>query len=105
MCYTRAYSVVRILVTGGAGFVGSHLTETLSAHGHEITIVDNLSNGRVEWSPSDCRIIEADLTEPSVADNIVTDDLDAVFHLASRKDVNDDDLQEQFQDNMPCFAA
>ena len=39
---------MRILITGGAGFIGSHLTDRLVADGHEITILDNLATGNKE---------------------------------------------------------
>ena len=38
----------RALVSGGAGFIGSHLTELLLERGHEVTVIDNLSMGRIE---------------------------------------------------------
>jgi nucleoside-diphosphate-sugar epimerase len=37
---------MRILITGGAGFIGSHLSERLLAEGHDITVIDNFSTGR-----------------------------------------------------------
>ena len=39
---------MRIIVTGGAGFIGSHLSETLINEGHEVTVLDNFSTGRKE---------------------------------------------------------
>ena len=39
---------MRILITGGAGFIGSHLAEALLERGHEVTVIDNLSTGRFE---------------------------------------------------------
>ena len=39
---------MRTVVTGGAGFIGSHLTDLLIANGHEVVVIDNLSRGRVE---------------------------------------------------------
>ncbi len=39
---------MKILITGGAGFIGSHLAERLLAEGHQVSIIDNLSTGRLE---------------------------------------------------------
>ena len=43
---THQDSAMKILVTGGAGFIGSHVTELLIAAGHEVHVLDNLSTGR-----------------------------------------------------------
>ena len=52
---------MRILVTGGAGFIGSHIAERLLARGHEVAIVDNLSSGKRENVPGGARFYEADV--------------------------------------------
>jgi UDP-glucose 4-epimerase len=52
---------MRILLTGGAGFIGSHVTELLLSRGHEIAIVDDLSSGRRENIPDEARFYEADV--------------------------------------------
>ena len=44
---------MRVLVTGGAGFIGSHVADSLLAHGHEVAVVDDLSRGRPENVPAD----------------------------------------------------
>src|SRR5438093_10881059 len=43
-----AHKQLKYLVTGGYGFVGSHLVERLVRHGHEVTVLDNLSNGQLD---------------------------------------------------------
>jgi UDP-glucose 4-epimerase len=57
---TRAANV-RVLLTGGAGFIGSHVAEQLLAQGHEVAIIDDLSTGGRENLPSGARFYEADI--------------------------------------------
>ena len=84
------------LVTGGAGFVGSHLVEKLLARNVDVTVVDDLSAGRESWIPDEARFIEGDLSNRDTIESVVTERIDVVFHLASRKDVNDADPRGQF---------
>jgi len=88
----------RLLVTGGAGFVGSHLVSRLLADGAAVTVVDNCSNGSRERVPDDARFVEADLTDPDSLDGVL-DDIDRVFHLAASKLVDTDRPHGQFADN------
>lgn len=84
---------MKILVTGGAGFIGSHLCDALIAHGHNITIVDNLVLGRKEniahliGNPR-FRFIEVDLLDLPPMRKIFTEDkFDMVYHLAANSDI------------------
>jgi UDP-glucose 4-epimerase len=72
---------VRALVTGGAGFIGSHLVDALVARGDEVTVVDDLSTGRRDYLNAAARLLEHDVREPFETD------ADAVFHLAAQADV------------------
>lgn len=87
------------LVTGGAGFIGTHLGERLLSNGHAVTVVDDLSNGNREWIPEGATFIEGDLTESETLTNTIDEQYDLVYHLASRKAVNDDDPRSQFREN------
>ncbi|MFC7114622.1 NAD-dependent epimerase/dehydratase family protein [Natronoarchaeum sp. GCM10025703] len=89
----------RILLAGGAGFIGSHLVARLLADGNKVRIADDCSNGRREWVPKDAEFIEADLTTEDGVAKAVTSDLDLVFHLAAHKSVNDEDPKSQFAAN------
>ena len=70
---------MRVLVTGGGGFIGSHVAEALVRQGHEVRIVDRGPATRV----AGCELIEADLNEPGVAAAAVAG-VDAVSHQAAR---------------------
>jgi UDP-glucose 4-epimerase len=78
---------MRVLITGGAGFVGSHLADALLAAGHEVTAFDNLSTGSIDniehlkAHPRFRYTIESVQNEPVVAEQI--DRCDVVFHLAA----------------------
>src|SRR2546425_10628332 len=77
----------RVLVTGGASFIGSHLVDTLAARGARIRVVDNLSSGheanlREHLAKGTVELVRADLTEPDVAPRVV-DGMSVVFHLAA----------------------
>jgi len=84
-------SVQRIFVTGGAGFIGSHLVDILLPQGYEVTVYDNLSNGRLEFIKHHFgnprfQFIQADVLDISV----LTDCLqghDLVWHLAANTDI------------------
>jgi UDP-glucose 4-epimerase len=71
------------LVTGGAGFIGSHLTRLLLATGRNVTVVDNLSVGRRETVPPEARFVHGDIRDPSALADALTG-VDCVFHLAAQ---------------------
>ena len=78
------------VVTGGAGFIGSHLVDLLLKNGHHVCIIDNLSTGRlanIESFSDEVKFIEADLGEESGKwiDHITS--ADYIFHLASLADI------------------
>jgi UDP-glucose 4-epimerase len=77
---------VRAVVTGGAGFIGSHVVDALLARGDGVTVVDNLTSGRRENVPEGATLVEADIREP--LDAVFADAVPGVvFHLAAQIDV------------------
>ncbi len=70
------------LVTGGAGFIGSHLAERLINAGHEVTILDDLSTGKKENIHNNSRLIVGSITDGPVWDEALSG-VDGVFHLAA----------------------
>jgi UDP-glucose 4-epimerase len=72
---------MRTLVTGGAGFIGSHLVDALVARGEEVVVLDDLSTGRREFVHPAATLLEHDVREPYETD------AEVVFHLAAQADV------------------
>jgi UDP-glucose 4-epimerase len=77
---------VRAIVTGGAGFIGSHVAEALLARGDEVHVVDNLASGKRENVPRDATFHERDIREDlsELFDEVQPE---ACFHLAAQADV------------------
>jgi UDP-glucose 4-epimerase len=80
------YEAVRAIVTGGAGFIGSHLVDALLARGDEILVVDNLARGKREHVPPGVELVERDIREP-LGDLFGRFRPDVCFHLAAQADV------------------
>jgi UDP-glucose 4-epimerase len=78
------------LVTGGAGFIGSHVADALLARGARVTVIDNFSTGFREFLPARdrLRIVEADLLDAPRVDEAMRG-VDFVFHLAANADIKD----------------
>lgn len=75
--------MARVLITGGAGYVGSHCAKALDAAGHECVVLDNLSSGSrdfARWGTT----IEADIRDATALDNVFSEQrIDAVLHFAA----------------------
>ncbi|WP_432508380.1 NAD-dependent epimerase/dehydratase family protein [Halorubrum ezzemoulense] len=89
----------RVLVTGGAGLVGSHLAADLLDRGATVLVADDLSKGTRDRVPEGAAFVEADMTDPDDVARVVTDDLDVVFHFAAYTDTNYDDDRALFEEN------
>ncbi len=75
------------LITGGAGFIGSHLAEALTAQGRKVRVVDNLSTGRLSnLDGFDVEFLQGDVADPNIAVQ-ACQDVERVFHMAARPSV------------------
>ena len=78
---------MRALVTGGAGFIGSHLADALVAAGHEVIVVDDLSRGRREQVPDGAELVVLDICDGALTDVVAQAAPEVVFHEAAQIDV------------------
>ncbi len=78
---------MKILITGGAGFIGSHLTDRLVADGHQVTVLDNLATGRKEnlaahLEGNTIKFVEGSILDLLLIENLVSE-TEYIFHLAA----------------------
>jgi UDP-glucose 4-epimerase len=78
---------MKILVTGGAGFIGSHIADAFISHGHQVAIIDNLVTGRRENLNPQATFYEMDICDPAIAEIFQREQFDAVCHQAAQMDV------------------
>lgn len=84
---------MNLLITGGAGFIGSHLDDALIARGHNITVVDNLVLGRIEniqhlMATPNFKFVKADLLDMDIMRTVFAEgNFDMVYHLAANSDI------------------
>ena len=72
------------LVTGGAGFIGSHLVDRLVDEGHKVIVVDDLSSGKLKNLNPAATFHHTDINHPSLQDIFHREEPDLVFHLAAQ---------------------
>jgi UDP-glucose 4-epimerase len=87
----------RALVTGGAGFVGSHVVRALLERSYEVTVIDDLSNGKRDQVPPGVEFIEADLATPDAYEPLGERRFDVVYHIAAQAS-NAISVREPFRD-------
>lgn len=80
---------MKLFVTGGAGYIGSIVAESLLAEGHDVTVVDNLSTGHERAVPGACRFVKGDIRDAAVLSSVFLERVDAVLHFAARSVVSE----------------
>lgn len=78
---------MNILVTGGAGFIGSHLTKRLLMEGHSVSVVDNLSTGKLENVPSAAHFYHLDIRDKKLSSVLIKETPQIIYHLAAQTSV------------------
>lgn len=78
---------MKILVTGGAGFIGSHVAEAYVAAGHEVVVVDDLSSGKPHQVPAGARLVQMDVRAPEIREVFRAERPELLSHHAAQMDV------------------
>src|SRR5688500_9519544 len=77
----------KVLVTGGAGFIGSHIAEAYLREGWEVVVLDDLSRGRESNVPKGVRFVRADIRSPEARETLATGRFNVLNHHAAQIDV------------------
>lgn len=78
---------MKILVTGGAGFIGSHIVDALIAQGHEVAVMDNLITGRKENLNAQAKFYHVDIRDQEIENIFQRERFEVVYHQAAQMDV------------------
>jgi UDP-glucose 4-epimerase len=102
MAGSREDSSVNVLVTGGAGYIGSHMVRALVGAGHRVVVVDDLSSGFIDAVAPEATFVCADVRAATVGEILRDHAIEAVFHFASRIQVGESVTHPRlyFRDNL-----
>lgn len=92
-----------VLVTGGAGYIGSALVQSLLQENYEVVVLDNLINGQKELLPKEVDFIEGDILNKENLTRLFSDyKFDSIFHLAAKKAVGESEIEpyQYYQNNV-----
>jgi UDP-glucose 4-epimerase len=79
--------MMKICVTGGAGFIGSHLADRLVDRGDEVVIIDNLLTGNRQWVSPKARFLEMDIRDPKIPKLFEQERFELLIHFAAQMDI------------------
>jgi UDP-glucose 4-epimerase len=97
---------LKILVTGGAGFIGSHVTDALIAAGHVVVVLDNLTSGRIENLHPKATFIQGDIRDKKLIENVFAEHrFDVVNHHAAQMDVRKSVTDPIFDAEVNIFGS
>lgn len=96
---------MKILVTGGAGFIGSTLVDELIKQGHRVSVIDNLSTGKKEYLNSKAEFYKIDICSPAIGKIFKREKFNYVFHLAAQVDVRISVANPEFDNKVNALGS
>jgi UDP-glucose 4-epimerase len=102
---TMKNTMSKILVTGGAGFIGSNLVDELVKLGHKVCVIDNLLTGEKEYLNSRAKFYKADICSPAIDKIFKHEKFDYVFHLAAQIDVRVSVARPEFDNKVNAMGS
>jgi UDP-glucose 4-epimerase len=90
---------VNILVTGGAGFIGSHIVNTYIEAGHCVTVIDNLSSGMLQFLNPKAKFYEINILDPKITEILKSEKINAINHHAAQISVSKSLINPLFDAN------
>jgi UDP-glucose 4-epimerase len=97
--------MAKMLVTGGAGFIGSHVVELFLEKGFEVVILDDLSTGRVSNINPQAKFYQMDIRDPKVREVFITERPDYISHHAAQMDVRRSVAQPLFDADVNILGS
>ncbi len=97
--------MAKILVTGGAGFIGSHVVDLFVSHGYEVAIVDDLSTGRASNLNPTAKFYQLDIRDPKIREVFESERPDYVSHHAAQMDVRRSVAQPLFDADVNILGS
>lgn len=96
----------RILVTGGAGFIGSNLVDELIKYGHQVFVIDNLSTGKYQNVNPESEFIKLDINDTKIGETVLKIKPDYIFHLAAQTSISKSiaSPKEDFRTNLTALV-
>lgn len=91
---------MKVLVTGGAGFIGSNLVDKLLALNHEVIVIDNLYTGNKEYINPKAKFYNMDIRGKNIIEVFKKEQIDIVYHLAAQVDVNKSIINPKFDSDI-----
>lgn len=96
---------MKILVTGGAGFIGSHLVDRLIKEGYQTVIIDDLSSGKRVNINKSAKFYKIDIVDKKIKDIFHKENFDIVFHLAAQKNVRTSIIDPIYDANINILGS
>lgn len=75
---------MKVLITGGAAFIGSHVVREIISTGNEVVVLDNLSTGQYEYLPNGVTFWQEDIGSETMRKRVASGHFDAIVHLAAQ---------------------